>query len=903
MPHVIGDPAVGETVPAVAEAMPAVADAAANKTKEAPPASQSAVAGTASAVAATPANEAKVVPPASQPAASSFVGQPKSAVADLGTGEVVKAMALRVKYRLKTDLGALKRRLPLTVLGVHPENRGSVYPGADVVRGLGIQLARKGFSQEEADHQGVCVQEPPANTPAVAGQECYADYNLRCCKGQPFLDKCFGNQSHVAYGMLSHNHLLLVLLCWKHGANWDLDDELRKIFPVDPLGRLDLSAAVAVETLMQLHQTCTEGLRVEVLGWQINTEEPGACSLIAHALNVGNSLALRTTEFQALRVLSGECALQSQINQSSEIDFTVVKAQVRKQLDTFVDDPDFPEVFSFVINLGADKSIFLPDLIEFGRRFVDQKKRQLRWQAFAEINKVDRQHPRTKLAALKRAYRKNPTNGFCPSPEACFHKAPFECVSKIEQLLHFFQVEAATAVAALGDEHKQQSFLANVDVAVAEAFVVCKKQDKPQEVVRIVLTASYKYYHQLLYACGTQMKDCMAKQIEDWIDWKNVALEQCKEQTSVKDKKVLPVILDFDAKTGKALSQQELFPIQTQEGAKWSLPWRAGRLFELGEKEAAMRSALQVLYMLHVRSASAYYSLPIDIILDESKNLKYVQATENMTSGDFCLPPCAPKATQLRTECNHPYKVPIRVAVMGNRAELQTTIAAAVADGKSSNAVADGKSLTALAAHGVDGKSSNAVAADCAEKQAPAAVAAVPGKLVVRPSAKGPQKTSAKKPAQDLEDEHRGGDQVSYTFFVTPEWRAPQCKDDGQWIWEGEESMHPFWAVRRLSSTAAAKEGLQVNTQLKDITFTNLAVGAIAGQSCSQTMSVTVPCLVPSQNIPKHTQLVLLCEDQPKQTTKRLKSWKNQVDDDARAAKRPANTRSGGSTATRDQEV
>ena len=143
---------------------------------------------------------------------------------------------------------------------------------------------------------------------------------------------------------------------------------------MDPLGRLDLSAAVAVETLMQLHQTCTEGLLVEVLGWQIYTEEPGACSLISHALNVGNSLALRTTEFQALRVISGECALQSQINQSALIDFNAVKAQVRKQLDTFVDDPDFPDVFSFVINLGGDKTAFLGDLIEFGSRFVDQKK-------------------------------------------------------------------------------------------------------------------------------------------------------------------------------------------------------------------------------------------------------------------------------------------------------------------------------------------------------------------------------------------------------------------------------------------------------------------------------------------------------------------------------------------------
>ena len=59
-------------------------DAAANEAKEVPLASQSAVAGKASAEAGTLAR------------------QPAPAVADLGTGEMTKAMALRVKYRLTT---------------------------------------------------------------------------------------------------------------------------------------------------------------------------------------------------------------------------------------------------------------------------------------------------------------------------------------------------------------------------------------------------------------------------------------------------------------------------------------------------------------------------------------------------------------------------------------------------------------------------------------------------------------------------------------------------------------------------------------------------------------------------------------------------------------------------------
>ena len=92
----------------------------------------------------------------------------------------------------------------------------------------------------------------------------------------------------------------------------------------------------------------------------------------------------------------------------------------------------------------------------------------------------------------------------------------------------------------------------------------------------------------------------------------------------------MPVILEFDAKTGKALSQQELRPIQKQESVKFSLPWRAGHMLQLGQKEAAMRSALQVLHMLH--ACSAYDSLPIDIISDTSKNLKHVEATDNIKS-------------------------------------------------------------------------------------------------------------------------------------------------------------------------------------------------------------------------------------------------------------------------------
>ena len=74
-------------------------------------------------------------------------------------------MALRIKYRTKTDAGQIKRRLPLLTLSVHPENRGGVYPQGDDVKQLAIRLAKAGFSQEEADHQGVCVHQSYLSIP------------------------------------------------------------------------------------------------------------------------------------------------------------------------------------------------------------------------------------------------------------------------------------------------------------------------------------------------------------------------------------------------------------------------------------------------------------------------------------------------------------------------------------------------------------------------------------------------------------------------------------------------------------------------------------------------------------------------------------------------------------------
>ena len=107
-------------------------------------------------------------------------------------------------------------------------------------------------------------------------------------------------------------------------------------------------------------------------------EEPTACSVISQALNKGQQLALKTTEMTAMAVLTGAIGLELEDKIARQVEFEMIKEKVRCELDIFVDEPGFIEMFDCVISLGASKNDFVADLIEFGSRFVDQKTRQIR---------------------------------------------------------------------------------------------------------------------------------------------------------------------------------------------------------------------------------------------------------------------------------------------------------------------------------------------------------------------------------------------------------------------------------------------------------------------------------------------------------------------------------------------
>ena len=144
----------------------------------------------------------------------------KRAATDEEHGLMCKAMAMKVKYRIVHAGGATRKRVPIDMLGVHPKNRGGVYPQPETLKGLLVKLRKWGYNQEEADHQGVSVEEEPPSYLSAPPKEAKLEsdrfdaWNKAHCAGHAMLKDIFPDNGHVLFGTLSHSHLLLVLRLW-----------------------------------------------------------------------------------------------------------------------------------------------------------------------------------------------------------------------------------------------------------------------------------------------------------------------------------------------------------------------------------------------------------------------------------------------------------------------------------------------------------------------------------------------------------------------------------------------------------------------------------------------------------------------------------------------------------------
>ena len=389
-------------------------------------------------------------------------------------GQVQQAMAYRVKYRVGKP-----RSICVDMLGVHMMNRGGhgIYPnGSDVVH-LGKKIIQGGIDISEANHNGVAVEEVPISFLRENGNDPVTntsyggitEYNLEMSSRNPFLKTCFSHADTLVAGTLSHSHLLLVLRCCRTRAKWDLvDDNGKPMHPCGEDGTIDVDKIVARDPVFQEIQD--NGLRFEMLSYKIYVEEPNACILISNALNKANAVALQTTTLSALSSLTGVVGLSFKAQEvSRKVEFEDIKEKLRSEVDFLVDDPEFVEMFDFVLQLGADQNSYLGRFIAWTSAMVCSKRRQLRMMSFTNLNKC-KAGPLTKIALLERSLRQKPTALQCPCPEPGLSGLTREEFFDIEDVLFFFHTKCATAVAALPLDERRV-FLANVDIAASDAFV------------------------------------------------------------------------------------------------------------------------------------------------------------------------------------------------------------------------------------------------------------------------------------------------------------------------------------------------------------------------------------------------------------------------------------------------
>ena len=190
----------------------------------------------------------------------------------------------------------------------------------------------------------------------------------------------------------------------------------------------------------ELHAIVHDGLLCEVLSWKMDVEEPNAAAIISTAMNEVSSMAMRTTEFQAMQMVKCEIIVQMTKDVSQKVAFESTVARVKAILGPAVADLDFIQLFEFLISNGVGTNTYVDEFLDWAAANINPNVRQLRFAAFTPINKMG-EAPRSRMAAAKRAYRGKPIGGFCPSPESVWGNFTLEQLTPLEELLRFFHTQ------------------------------------------------------------------------------------------------------------------------------------------------------------------------------------------------------------------------------------------------------------------------------------------------------------------------------------------------------------------------------------------------------------------------------------------------------------------------------
>ena len=562
-----------------------------------------------------------------------MAASPGSSVDDESKATLIKKSAcLRVKYRI----GNIATLMPLQCLGIHQRNRSGVFPQYQRSQSLMTNIFGAGFSKETAWHQGVCVEEvPPEHQPT--GYVNLHTWNKECCSRHPDLEGFLRNPDHVTHGTLSRSHLTLILKLFKNQQrSWPWPDKYKDL--VASKNGLDMTALRELDE--DFADVLSQGLRMEVLSWKLTQEEPQGCSQISQALNMGNEIAMATSEATALATLSETVTFALKNSQMTErlvrtVAYDAVKASVAVELKEFVTRESFMDMFEYVMNQGANTAPFIPALVAFMSVWVNSERKRLPLSAFREANKISNEFPRTKLALIQRCYMMSPNNqGYVPVPEATWTKVSKPNLSKLEQFLKYWDVEVRKSVASMETtiaQHANASAATNAANAFIKFVPITATQKNGGNFELEMLKATLYDYEQISeHLKDRQLPPPPPPADADWIDYEGAKKHVQEEKEKVKkeaemrpsadkNEPILAKCIQYDTE-GRPLDEQDSKVKNDTGGSIVEIPWSPWLASALGRDMDLERSLIAAvnIAMHSMHTSSSLVQAPIQLVLNEA---------------------------------------------------------------------------------------------------------------------------------------------------------------------------------------------------------------------------------------------------------------------------------------------
>ena len=744
------------------------------------------------------------------------------------------AARLREKYSLKDKNGArLLQKITLEELCVHPQNRAGTFPSAARVKDLLCGIMRDRFLANEAQHEAVVIQELPfekrADFQRLRGKPytTHSEHNKKHTESVEALKSAFTCLSTFNYGAVSHCTLSLGLQSIKHEAAWDLPEEHKgkglEAFQTGPGGSWDVSKMRQDERFSELVEVLDNGLRCEILSWEIHLDKDHveAPALIAAALNNPQGKGVTTHEMEILKSVAEHASAAAAAAQG-EVDFDRILTACASRYPLIGSQMWFVDLFKFVIGTGGQDGPFIPQILDYDRRWVDHSKRTLAQTTWNVLNQVGDKYPHVKVALVMRAYSEDPRSGICPSPESGWTKQTEYRLENLNALLGYFRSEVEVRAAEVMTADQSATITSQLIIAATEAFyqiAVKQTAKKPfSEIVSHVCAAFSEFCGEVRQAWLQQEKNA-SKQFplppSPWATGLTQAWEERDRSRSSGSGGVptaVPVLIKFDAQ-GRPTNSQMAEPAQSSSTPMMVVPvhtWHPSQAsVDLDYDRRHQAAITEVMSALHHDPKTCQQ--PVQMQYDIHKKSVHVVVTEAVGPGSLKLFPCCPTVKTFSKATTNQRAVELQVGEQRPNPAVEMQQYWAVPDLK----------LPPL------------------EKECS------PGDL---------QRAAEDQPA--ISEGQGGPDQKE----DAKEEEGQQSQNPYQWKFAGTESLHFFWAVDAMTTEELAKAQLQrgqehwnFNVDLYPKTFRTM----IHGADSMRVMEVVVPYMSNTEMLSKGDRLIL----------------------------------------------